>query len=474
MTNTNYFRNFVKYTSLNTLGMLGLSCYILADTFFIAKKLGPNGLTALNLAIPVYSFIHGSGLMFGMGGATRHSIAKGQKDVNAIDRIFTNTLHLAFCFATLFLILGLFSPEQIIRLLGADEAVFAMGKSYLQVILLFAPVFILNNILLCFVRNDEAPQLAMLAMLTGSFSNVILDYLFMFPLGMGMFGAALATGLAPVISIAILSPFLLRGRNSFRLTRYAPSQKLSTGIFASGIPSLITEMSAGIVMIMFNMIILRLQGNVGVAAYGVTANLSLVIISIYTGIAHGVQPLMSYHYGRGEWTTVQVLLRYSIVTMVLVSGAVYSVVFFGAPQIASIFNSEQNVMLQNIAVVGLKIYFTACVFAGFNVIMPIYFTSTDHVRPAHVISALRGFVIIIPMVFALSSVGGMHGVWSAFPATEMVVAAIGGYLYLRFSLTNRTVLAAPAPLHYVTRPKGIVVLTARSHSAVPEKTTNGK
>lgn len=425
-------RDFSKYVSLNVLGMLALSCYILADTYFIAKVLGANGLTALNLAIPIYGFIHGSGLMLGIGGATKYTIAKSQHKNAAANGIFTHTLILAGGFAVFFFLLGLFFSGGLIRLLGADEAIFVMGKTYLQIILLFAPMFILNNLFLCFVRNDGAPQLAMLAMLVGSFSNILLDYLFMFPLGMGMFGAALATGLAPVISMLVLSPLFFRRQNHFHIKKGHLRKKISAGIFSSGLPSLITELSSGIVIIIFNGIILRLQGNIGVAAYGVIANLSLVVISIYTGIAQGVQPLLCRYHGGGEAGKVQALLRYALRTVLLISGAVYALVFFGAEEIAAIFNSEQNALLQSIAVWGLRIYFIGIVFAGFNIILSIYFTSTEYARPAHIISLLRGFLIIIPMAFFLSAWGGMTGVWCVFPATELIVAAIGGILYMSF------------------------------------------
>ena len=140
----------------------------------------------------------------------------------------------------------------------------------------------------------------MIGMLTGSFSNIILDYVFIFPLHMGIFGAVLATGLAPVISLFILSKHWITKQNQFHFVWTNPSFRLAETILSLGAPSFITEMASGIVMIVFNMIILRLQGNIGVAAYGVVANLSLVVISIYTGIAQGVQPILSRIYGYGE------------------------------------------------------------------------------------------------------------------------------------------------------------------------------
>ena len=431
MENKLYFREFFKYSSLNVLGMIALSCYILADTFFVSKALGADGLAALNLAIPVYSFINGSGLMIGMGGGIKYSIAKSQGAAQRADQTFTNSAVLTAVIAACFFLTGLLASGPLALLLGADGTVYEMTRTYLQVILLFAPMFMTNNLLLCFIRNDGAPQLSMAAMITGSLSNVVLDYVFMFPLGMGIFGAVLATGLAPVISILVLSPYLLRRKNQFHLRKCRISGKLALGIFSSGLPSLITEVSSGIVMIVFNTIILGIAGNIGVAAYGVIANLSLVVMSIYTGISQGIQPLLSSGYGTGNRKKIQSVLRYALVSAVLISAVVYVCVFFGADPIAAVFNSEQNATLQSIAVTGLKIYFTACVFAGFNIILSVYFTSTENALPAHIISILRGFVVIIPMAFLLSAAAELTGVWAAFPATELIVSLIGAGLFFR-------------------------------------------
>ncbi len=430
MKNTIYFREFAKYAFFNVLGMLGLSLYILADTYFISKSLGTGGLAALNLAIPVYSLIHGLGLMLGMGGATKYSIERSQNKEDAANQIFTNCILLALGFGIFFVLLGSFFSGTMIRLLGADQAVFSMARTYLQVILLFSPAFLLNNVLLCFVRNDGAPQLSMLAMLVGSFSNILLDYLFMFPLGMGIFGAVLATGIAPIISIGILYSFLIRKKNQFHFVRGGFFVEHSSAVFSSGLPSLVTELSSGIVILVFNMILLRLQGNVGIAAYGIIANLSLVVLSIYTGIAQGIQPLISKAHGLGKREQTQLLLRFALFSVGILSVILYFSIFFGASQITGIFNSEENLLLQNTAILGLKIYFTGCIFAGFNIILSVYFTSTECVRPAHLISLLRGFFVIIPMAFLLSFLGGVAGIWCAFPFTELIVAGVGVLFYI--------------------------------------------
>lgn len=424
-------KEYAKYVTLNVLGMTGLSCYILADTYFISKGLGANGLTALNLAIPVYSFIHGSGLMLGMGGATKFSIFRSQQKQKETSLIFTNTLRIAWIVSIFFLLLGLVFSKQITAVLGADANVFSMTNIYLKVLLLFAPAVVFNDILICFIRNDGNPRLSMIAMLGGSLSNVVLDYVFIFLFQWGIFGAIFATGLAPVISILILSKHWLRADKGFHLVKTNWQREYVREFLSLGFPSLIMEISSGIVIVVFNQVILKLAGNIGVAAYGVIANLSLVVTAIYTGIAQGCQPLLSKAYGQQELRTIQKLMQYAIRTMIILSVLLYLLVYFYAEEIAGIFNSEQNQSLQEIAVYGLRIYFTAVVFTGFNILMTMLFTSTEKAVPAHIISIARGVAFIIPVTLILSFFWGMTGVWLAVFVSEVLAAVlvIGFYLY---------------------------------------------
>lgn len=430
MNNTSCFKEFAKYSFFSVLGMMGISCYILADTFFVSNGLGTNGLAALNLAIPIYNFIHGSGLMLGMGGATKFSICKSQNDYKNTNIIFTNTVYLAAVFAFLFVIAGLVFSSPLALLLGADAQTFTMTNTYLKCLLFFAPAFIMNDVLLCFVRNDGNPQLSMIAMLTGSFSNIILDYIFIFPLKMGILGAVLATGFAPVISITILSRHWLKKDIGFHLTRTGFHFNIMRTLLSLGFPSLIAQLSSGIVMITFNALILKHQGNTGVAAYGIIANIALVVTAIYEGIAQGIQPLISNFYGCRNHKNIQQVFRYALLTILVVSAGIYLVIFLCANPVTTIFNKEHNPLLQEIAVYGLRLYFTSAAFVGFNIIMAIFFTSTEHMVPAHIISILRGLVLIIPMAFLLSAFWGMTGIWLSYPITELAVAAVGILLYM--------------------------------------------
>lgn len=425
-------KEFIKYTTENVLGMLGLSFYILVDTYFIAKGMGADGLTALNLAIPVYSMIHGSGLMMGIGGATKYSIFQGQKNQQAAQQVFSGTVYMAILFAMIFMLIGVLFGEGITHLLGADASVFPLTYIYIRTLLLFAPGFLMNDILVSFVRNDGNPGLSMAAMIVGSLSNVVLDYIFIFPLQLGMFGAVLATGFAPLISMGILSLHWIRKKNHFEFRKEKTTLSLQGSILSLGLPSLIAELASGIVILVFNFIIMDILGNIGVAAYGIVANLSLVVTAVFTGIAQGMQPLLSRAYGeQGGEGKLKCILKYGIFTLLPISLLIYLLLFCFADPVAGIFNEEQNAELQQIAITGLRLYFIGIPLAGFNIILSMYFTSVEKAVPAQILSILRGLILIIPMAFFLSKLAGMEGVWLSYPVTEGLVCLLGGLFYYR-------------------------------------------
>ena len=431
MTTQTLRQDFGRYVSLSVLGMIAVSCYILADTFFVAKGLGTTGLAALNLAIPVYNVIHGTGLLLGMGGATKFSILKSQGAHRRADSVFTHTLGMAAAAAAVFALAGALGAPQLAALLGADGETAAMTGTYLRVLLLFAPAFLCNDVLVCFVRNDGAPQLAMAATLSGSLANVVMDWFFIFPCGMGIFGAVLATGFSPVIGVIVQSPHWLGRRRGFHLRQVRPRLRTAGQVLALGVPSLLDQLSGAVVMITFNTLILGLTGNTGVAAYGVVANLSLVVLSVYTGIAQGIQPLVSRAWGQGQRAALQRLLRYALGTALVFSAALYLVFFLGAGPIAGVFNSEQAPAMQAIACQGLRLYFLAAPFAGVNIILAVYFASVEQAVPAQAVSLLRGILVILPMAVALAAAFGMVGVWVAFPVSEALVALVAWALLRR-------------------------------------------
>lgn len=418
---------FRRYAAPGVLGMIGISCYILADTFFVAKGTGSLGLAALNIAIPAYNLMNGLGLMVGVGGATHYSLCRAQGDAVEADRTFTHTLLLGLCIALLFVLTGTFGVVPLSRLLGANAETLDMTAVYLRLLLCFAPFFVTNNVMIAFVRNDGEPGRAMAGMIAGSLFNIVFDWVFIFPCGLGMFGAALATGASPLVSLLVLSGHLRRPSRGFHLRRERLRPRLLPRICAPGLSSLVSELASGITLLLINLVLLRIAGNTAVAAYGVIANLALVESAIFTGLSTGVQPLIS----RSAEADRRRLLRWTVTTALAISALMYVLVFVFASPITAVFNSEHDPALAACAVPGLRIYFAGFLAACINIIAAAYFSAAGQASRGFIISLVRSIIAIPPVLFALSALLGVTGVWLTFPAVEALACALSLLFILR-------------------------------------------
>lgn len=418
---------FRRYAAPGVLGMIGISCYILADTFFVAKGTGSLGLAALNIAIPAYNLMNGLGLMVGVGGATHYSLCRAQGDAAEADCTFTHTLLLGLCIALVFVLTGTFGVVPLSRLLGANAETLDMTAVYLRLLLCFAPFFVTNNIMIAFVRNDGEPGRAMAGMIAGSLFNIVFDWVFIFPCGLGMFGAALATGASPLVSLLVLSGHLRRPSRGFHLRRERLRPRLLPRICAPGLSSLVSELASGITLLLINLVLLRIAGNTAVAAYGVIANLALVESAIFTGLSTGVQPLIS----RSAEADRRRLLHWTVTTALVISALMYVLVFVFASPITAVFNSEHDPALAACAVPGLRIYFAGFLAACINIIAAAYFSAAGQASRGFIISLVRSIIAIPPVLFALSALLGVTGVWLTFPAVEALACVLSLLFILR-------------------------------------------
>jgi len=432
MQNNSYRKQFIEYVSANVMSMIGFSLYVLADTFFIAKGLGSNGLAALNLALPVYNFIEGTGQMIGIGGASMFMIYHIKGNRQKCNEIFTTAVTTGLFWGFAFLLLGIFCGRKITTLIGADKYVYDMTKTYLSMMLYFAPAFILNNTISVFVKNDGEPRLAMMGMLAGSIFNSIFDYVFIFVCNMGIFGAALATICAPIMGLLVLSLHFIRKRHGFTYKVLSYNIHYVATILSRGVPTLITEVATGVVMIVFNSLILGLTGNVGVAAYGVILNVHLVVMSIFNGIAQGSQPLFSSLQAKKDSVGLKTIFNYAICAVGIFSVIVYILAFAFPNQLTAIFNSENNIMMAQLAVEGFRKYYIGTFFLGCNIVMLLYFVSIGKEQIALMMSLSRGILIILPLAIILSKLFGMDGIWITASITEFIVF-IAGILYKKYS-----------------------------------------
>ena len=297
---------------------------------------------------------------------------------------------------------------------------------YMRTVLAFTPFFTLNSMCNLLVKNDFNPRLVTAGTIGGSLFNIVFDYIFIYPMKMGMVGAALATGFSPLVNLLVLSFHKWTHKNRFQLVKPGWNLRIMKEVTLLGVPSAITELAAGIVVMIFNLVIMALTGNVGVAAYGVVANIAIVVMAIYNGISQGMQPLVSHYYGCGDHEKTRKLLGYGVKTTLGVSLVMYGILFAFAAPIAGLFDGEGIAALQEIATHGIKVYFIGIFFAGLSVMFGVYFNSREEVRKAFVIALLRGGLVMVPVLFILIKVGGlgMTGVFLSFPVSEAIILGI--------------------------------------------------
>lgn len=419
----NILRVFLKYLVTSTAGMLMVSLYILIDTIFIGQGLGKDGLAALNISIPIYNLLFGTGILIGTGSATIISINIGKGNIEKAKAAFNHSVILGIGIGAIFTISGLIFLESLARILGAKNEILPMVKEYLTVIIAFSWSFLMVYNLANVVRNDNGPKRAMLAMAAGGITNVIFDYIFIFPMGMGMRGAAIATVMSSIVSLVILTLHFFGGRSMFKLTSLKLQGELIKRIAAIGIGSFIIEISSGVVIFMFNRELLKLIGDIGVSAYSIIANVSLMCVAVITGIAQGIQPISSINYGAKKLQRVYTVRKLGILSAVAV-GAVFLAIGLTIPRvIVSAFTKETGEIV-DITIKGIRYYFLAFPLIGINIIMGSYFQSIGKAKYSTTFSLCRGIIFTVVGLKVLSQFLGITGVWMTVPAAEAVTLVI--------------------------------------------------
>ena len=421
-----------RYILPNILAMVGISCYVLADTFFISLQAGADGITALNLTLPLYALMFALGAMVGIGSATRYSLCKSFSPEEALSYFF-NSLFWTLLLSLPFVAAGIFAPDTVLRWMGADDTIVAIGTSYIQIALCYAPFFMLNYTFTAFVRNDNAPNIAMTATLVSGMFNIVFDYIFMFPMGLGMVGAALATGISPIVSISICMVHYLSAKNNVKFRWQVPSFTKLVRSCVLGFVAFVGEISSGLTTMVFNFLLLGLGGNIAVAAYGVVANIALVGTALFNGISQGLQPLASLVHGQADTQGETQIYRYSLRIGMGIALVLVASVWIWGDEMVALFNSEGSSQLAGYASPGIRLYFLGFLCAVVNIIQAGFFSAIGKGMASSAIAFCRGVGAIVIFAFVLSNAFGITGVWLAFPAAEIFTFLLTILLRRRFS-----------------------------------------
>lgn len=424
----------IKYMIPSISGMLGLSVCIFFDTMFIGQKLGELGLAALNISVPIFNFYYAIALTFGVGGATALSIVIGQKKFHKANSIFTSSIFGAVVVIIIVNILGYLFVNNICYMLGASNETFPYVKEYVKIILNFNFIFIISNTLNVFVRSDKAPKLSMISIIVTNIANIILDYIFIYPLNLGMRGAAMATTIAQAVGVIVIAIHFFNPNNSLHFEFNSISFRKIKKVIANGMPSFVTELSAGFVILIFNNVILVIAGNIAVSAYGIIANVALIFLAIFNGISQGMQPLVSVNHGAMKTQRVKLLLKKSII-IAFSLGVIFFVLGAVFPrEIIACFTSQKGEII-NVTVKGLRIYFISFILMGVNIVCIAYLQAVQKNKVSFILSTFRGLILTIILVLLLSKIFGIVGVWITIPLVELITFI--SFILFRFKSSKK-------------------------------------
>lgn len=443
MTKVNYslFGEFAEYVTAGIISMIGVALFILADTYFIANGIGPTAIASLNVAIPISNILHGTGWLIGVGGATIYSIKRGKADHHAANSIFTFTIKLAAVVAVILCTLLYIFNRPILKLFGASAQTFDMAQDYYLIHAFFGPFFILSNTFISFVRNDYNPRLATVAMLLGGFSNIVLDYIFIYIFNWGMAGASFATIISPLVTMIVLTLHLKSPKRHLQFTEYRFNWANLIRILKIGFSSFFNELSTAIVIVIFNFTMLRMVGDIGVASYGIVANINIIAILIFQGMGQGVQPLVSRFHGMADRLSVKRLMQYATASVVAVSLSLMAITIGFSDTIVGLFNKTDHTHMQALAEQGLYFFSASFMGSGINIMCLFLMAAVDRSKASMAISLSRGLILIPPVIMIMSLSFGLTGVWSTMVVVEGLTALmslifLGKYYYKLTSLNN--------------------------------------
>lgn len=417
-------REVNHYVFRNIMANIGQSAYVLIDTLFIAIAAGSLGLTVLNLALPLYNIFNATGLLLGVGGATYFSLNKVNHP-EKVASVYSQLMIFAFILGLIEIALIWLFLDPLLYFLGANQQTLGLARTYVGIMYISAPLYMCNYITINFVRNDGNPSLTMIATLTETTCVILIDWFFIFKLGLHMEGAALAVLFSPICSLLVLSAHIRFKKRQLVWRWVRPRLATLKTAAKLGIAPCLNELSSGVSVYVFNWSLLKLAGNFAVAAYGVVANIAIMTIATANGVALGVQPIVSREFGRRAKANARLAFLHGLKITVGIALTLTIVLITFRRPVIDLFNTEHQAQLLTYALHGLPIYFSSATFTAVNILMIIFLTAIRQSSMSFRLSVLRGYLILIPMIILMAYLFGVTGVFAAMPVTEVIVTVVG-------------------------------------------------
>lgn len=421
---------FRKILIPTLLGCISISAVTAIDGIFIGHGVGADGVAAVNIVVPIYQIMSGIGLMVGAGCSVVASIHLSRRNTRVAQINVSQAIILTSLLALLMSIAVLAFPSFTARMLGSSETLLPQVRDYLLWIM---PCFVFEMwslIGLFLIRLDGAPRYAMWCNLIPSIINAFLDWLFIFPLGMGVKGASIATSLSISIGGVMALSYLLFFARRLRLVPLKVSRKSlmlacrNIGYQCKvGSSTLLGELSLGVFVLVGNLVFMKYLGDAGVGAFGIACYYTPFFFMIGNAIAQSAQPIISYNYGVSRWKEIYETRRLLLGTS-LATGIIVASLFLLFPDVLVAFFVDVSSDAGQIAIEGFPNFAAGIVFYILNVAIIGYYQSIERIRLSTLLVFLRGLIFLVPCFLLLPGILGVAGIWLAMPLAEVLATLI--------------------------------------------------
>ncbi len=412
------------------IAMMVNGLYNVVDAIFIGRGVGPLAIGGLAIAFPIQMLIMGFALMVGIGGASAVSRNLGAREVEKADKFAGNAFTSIFILSISFAIFGLIFVRPLLIIFGATETLLPYARNYIQVILagsvFFSFAMMSNNL----IRAEGNARVAMISMLVGAGMNILLDPVFIFIFDMGIRGAALATVISQFLSFLYIMYYMYSGRSSLKIKLHhlKPEWEIIREIFSVGFSALARSSTTSIFSIVVNNSLRIYGGDVAITIFGIINRVIAFIFFPILGVAQGMQPIAGFNYGAGKYNRVKQVVKLSlfISTIIAVTGWIIGEAI---PHVIIRAFIDEVSMIKEGALV-FRIMIAMIPFLGLQFVGSILFQALGKAVPALILSSLRQFIILTPLILLLPRLFNLNlfGVWLSFPIADILAAAITAYM----------------------------------------------
>lgn len=417
-------RRLLRYCLPSIIMMVFTSVYGVVDGFFVSNFAGKTPFAAVNFIMPILMILGCAGFMFGTGGSALIGMALGEGDNKKANNIFSLVVYSSIVCGVVLAIIGLVILRPVATLMGAENEMLRQCLIYGGIFLAGLPFYILQYEFQCLFATADKHKLGMYVTIIAGCTNIVLDALFVAVFPWGVAGAAVATVISQIAGGIIPLVYFLRKNDSpLRLTKCSFDGAALLKTCTNGSSELMSNISASVVGMLFNVQLMKYAGENGVAAYGVLMYVSWIFQAIFLGYTVGTAPVVSYHYGADNKDEVKNLLKKSLIIVAAVAVCMFVAGELLSWPLAKIFVGY-DAELMDMTVNAFYIFSFSFLFFGFSVFGSSFFTALGDGLTSAAIAFLRTLVFQIAAVMLLPLIFGLNGIWASIVAAEIVSVAV--------------------------------------------------